>query len=306
MLNWIKTHKLVLLLLLIILLLFSSQLSGFLGFSKNSNFNMPAPNGLGDYSGEISMALPKTSGIGVPNFIPSYRRESPPTTDISNRMVVRESSLSLLVKNVVETQAHILKTAQSLGGYMVSTDLSNPQDAPSSTVVLRIPAKDMDNALKMFKDLSIKVVSERLLGNDVTDQYVDNQSRLDILLRTKAKFDDMLSKAITVQDTLTVQKEIINLQSQIDSIKGSQQYLEKTTQMARLTIYLSTDEIALPYAPSGSWRPDVIFKLAVRSLISNLRNLGSLAIWLGVYSIIWIPILIGFIIYKRKFANRSS
>lgn len=302
MVNWIKTHKLVLLLILIIVYFVTPI---FTGFGILGNVKIPSTyDNTG--SSSLKMGLPTSGGgINSPNLIYPGQSESPPTTDIANRMVVRESTLSLLVKDVTQTQSQIIKIAQNLGGYMVSTDLSNPQDAPSSTVVLRIPAKDMDNALKMFKDLSVKIVSESLSGEDVTDQYVDNQSRLDTLLRTKAKFDDMLTKASTVQDTLNVQREIINLQAQIDSVKGSQQYLEKTSQMAKLTIYLSTDEIALPYAPSQTWRPDVIFKLAVRSMIETARNIGSLIIWLGVYSVIWVPILVIYIIYRKKFPKKT-
>lgn len=301
MVTWIKTHKLVFLLLLIIIYLFISRQ---FGASNLSGLGMPARY---DNAGSTSLNMAsKIGGIGAPGFNPSYQRESPPSPETSDRMVATESSLSLLVKNVTQTQSQIISTARNLGGYMVSSSLSNPKDAPSATVVVRIPSKDMDNALKQFKDLGEKVVSENISGEDVTDQYVDNEARLDTLLRTKTKFDDMLIKAATIQDTLSVQREIINLQSQIDSIKGSQQYLEKTAQMAKLTIYLSTDEIALPYAPSETWRPDVIFKLAVRSLIGTARNIGTLLIWLGVYAIIWIPLLIAFIIYRKRFGRKTA
>ncbi len=293
MITWIKTHKLIIVLLLIIIYFFSQQL---FGVSTLGRLSIPTPNENAGYSSGLKMALP--------NIDTSYR-EYPPTTDVSNRLVVRESFLSLLVKDVPETQYQIVKTAQSLGGYMVNTNLTNPQDAPSSSVVIRIPSKNMETALNIFKEQAIKVVSETLSGTDVTDQYVDNQAKLDTLNRTKAKFDDMLSKTTNVTEILNIQREIINLQSQIDAIKGSQQYLEKTAEMAKLTVYLSTDEIALPYAPTEVWRPDVIFKLAVRSLIGTLRNLGSLAIWLVVYAIIWVPILIGIIIYRKKFSKKT-
>jgi len=98
---------------------------------------------------------------------------------------------------------------------------------------------------------------------------------------------------------LTVQRELISLQNQIDSLKGQQKYLEQTAQLAKVTIYLSSDEMALPYAPSATFRPDVIFKLAVRSLVGALRGVATLAIWIIVFGVIWVPVLVIIIFIKR-------
>ncbi len=76
--------------------------------------------------------------------------------------------------------------------------------------------------------------------------------------------------------------------------------------MAKVTIYLSTDEMALPYAPSNAWRPAVIFKLAVRSLIGSLRSLASVLIWIVVYSVIWLPILIAILLLRKKIKSDSK
>jgi hypothetical protein len=144
------------------------------------------------------------------------------------------------------------------------------------------------------------VVDENVSGRDVTDQYVDLEARLTTLNKTKAKFEEILDRATQVQDLLNVQRELINLQSQIDSIKGQQQYLSQSAKLSKVTVYLSTDEFALPYSPGQPWRPNVVFKLAVRSLVSTLRGAGTAAIWIGVYSPIWAPILAVIWVIKKK------
>lgn len=293
--EWIKKNKLSVFLLLILLYIFGgnliSILFGFGGFSMRA--------------GKIRSPQYEQSFSDISGFAPDIEKsilppkgDYAPSPDMKNRLVIQESFLSLLVKNVRETGDKIIENAKNNGGYMVHSSFENPGESPSGSVIVRIPAKNLTSVLEFFRSLSIKVVSESLIGEDVTDQYVDIQARLETLNKTKVKFEDMLDKAINVQDILIVQKELINLQSQIDSLKGQQQYLEKSAQMAKLTIYLSTDELALPYAPSETWRPEIIFKLAIRSLIGTLRNLGSLLIWIGVYSVIWVPVLL--IIYFLK------
>jgi len=100
--------------------------------------------------------------------------------------------------------------------------------------------------------------------------------------------------------TINIQREIINTQSQIDSYKGQQNYLDKSSQMSKITVYLSTDEFSLPYAPSESFRPEVIFKQAVRTLVTLIRKIATLIIWTLVYSVIWVPVLILILYLKRK------
>jgi len=287
---WIKTHKLASILLLVVIYLVVRPSSGVKPLSQSAMLSIGG-------AGEESVAL--KSAPSVSSLLPS--RNYTPTTQ-TDRLVVQESNLSLVVKNVRESSDKAIDWAKSVGGYMVSSSLSQPEEAPYAYVVLRIPAKDLKPAIEYFRSLAIKVSSENLLGTDVTDEYTDIGARLETLNKTKAKFEEILSKAVAVNDILTVQRELISLQDQIDSLKGRQQYLEKTAELAKISLYLSTDEFSLPYAPSQPFRPEAIFKQAVRSLVGTLRGGAKLLIWVGVYSPIWLLILgiIWFFKHRKK------
>jgi len=242
--------------------------------------------------------LPYVGGGNLNDIMPPS--ESAPNANIKNRLVITNSYLSLQVSKVAVVQKQVIKKAEELGGYMVNSSIENPSDVASATVTVRIPSKQLENALQYYRSLSIKVISENLQGDDVTDQYVDFAAQLKTYEKTKTIFEQMLDKAINVQDILQIQREIINVQVSIDSIKGQMDYLKKNAEMAKITLYLSTDELALPYAPTDTWRPSVIFKQAVRSLVGTVRRIGSLAIWIGVYAIIWVPILLIVLYIRRK------
>ena len=297
-LDWVKRNKLAALLLVILLYILGKQFaSNFFGVSlKRGYTTLPsADSQIGiapdSYSG---MKAPKRGGIIPP---PSY--DYAPAPEVTDRLVIEQSYLSLLVKNVRESADKIIKHAQTSGGYMVNSSFESPNESPTSTVIVRIPSKDLDSTLDFFRKLSIRVVSENLTGQDVTDQFVDNEARLATLNQTKAKFQEIFDRAAEISDIVNIQQQLINIQSQIDAVKGQQQYLEKSAQMAKVTIYLATDELSLPYAPSDSWRPSVIFKQAVRSLVLHLRGIASAVIWIVVFSVFWIPVLLVFY-YIRK------
>ncbi|PIQ69932.1 hypothetical protein COV89_03140 [Candidatus Shapirobacteria bacterium CG11_big_fil_rev_8_21_14_0_20_40_12] len=297
MISWIKRNKLATVLLLVVAFFLFKQYSGGI---------RPLYQSVPSYGGvsEDSFALKSSSGINN-LFLPA--REAAPTTG-TDRLVVQESNLSLVVKDVRNSSDKAIEYAKSAGGYMVSSSLSQPEEAPYAFVVLRVPSEKLKETTEYFRSLSIKVSSENLVGTDVTDQYIDLEARLAILNKTKVKFEEIMNQAVKVPDMLEVQRELINVQSQIDSIKGQQLYLEKTAELAKISLNLSTDEFSLPYAPTDTFRPAVIFKQAVRSMVGTARSLAKLAIWIGVYGIIIVPV--GLVIWyfrkRRKTVKISS
>lgn len=281
--NWIKQNKLSAFLLALI--------AGYLFYK---NFFLPVYP-LQRFAGSENFAEMGTPAAKV-------GLQYPPTPETKDRLVIKESTISLLVKEVTETQKAINQKAQQLGGYLVSSYVSHPEQAESAngSITVRVPQTKLEEVLDYFRSLAIKVVSENLSGQDVTDEYVDIEARLAALLKTKAKFEEILAKAEKVEEILQVQRELINLQEQIDNLKGREKYLQKSAEMSKITVYLATDELALPYAPVEAWRPKVIFKKAVRSLIGSFRKLGTATIWLGVYSVIWLPLLGVYLIFRQR------
>ncbi|MDD5073903.1 MAG: DUF4349 domain-containing protein, partial [Candidatus Shapirobacteria bacterium] len=158
--------------------------------------------------------------------------------------------------------------------------------------------KKIEEVIGHSRELAVKVVSEQVNASDVTDQYEDIGKKLATLEQTKGRLEEIMDQAREINDILSAQREIISLQNQIDTLIGRQEYLEKTARLSLITIHLSTDELALPYQPSETFRPLVIFKQAVRSMILTLRGLAKSLIWLGVYGAIWVPIVLAILLFK--------
>ena len=250
-----------------------------------------------------SQVLPMTGGGFVADSTVSNKmlisREVAPS-ESANRLVIQDTSLSLQVNNVEEKIKEINNKALELGGFLINSNLSKPRGVGSGIISVRIPENRRREAMELFKKRAIKVVSENVSGTDVTDQYTDLQAQLEVLQKTKVKFEEIMDKAYTVSDLMNVQQQLINLQQQIDSVKGQQKYFEQSAKFSKITIYLSTDDLALPYAPTNEWRPAAVFKEAVRSLINNIRGLGNMLIWVAVFSPLWIPAIFVIRFAKKK------
>ena len=294
MINFIKKNWAVIILAIIALIWVKNNLLSAKSY-RSTTSSVGIPQMTGDYGAidSLSMASPSFSGLS------SLKKNAPPS-ESSDRIIIQDTGLSLQVKDVPKTIGEVEEITRNLGGFLINSQLSRPEGAASGNISVRIPEEKRKEAMTAFKNMAVKVVSESVSGRDVTDQYVDLEARLDVLYKTKIKYEEILQKAEKVTDLMSVQQQLTSLQAQIDNLKGQQKYFEQSAKLSKITIYLSTDELALPYAPTNEWRPTVVFKEAVRSMVGTIRSLGSLIIWGAVYALIIVPVYLIIRYIKRK------
>ena len=80
------------------------------------------------------------------------------------------------------------------------------------------------------------------------------------------------------------------------------EYLKKNVDMAKISVTLALDEASLPVV-SEKWAPWTQVKSAFRAVLSVLRWLSYVIIWVIVFGIIWIPIWL--VIKWRKNKNKN-
>jgi hypothetical protein len=307
-LEWIKNNKLatVLILILLYFVFFRNHLRFPMPFANRNGmetFTYSTAPGVGpeEIRGGMVVNMMGSAGKAMPTMAGDmfYQADSVSLSPSSARMVVTENYISLQVSDVSGSIADIKSQAESVGGFMVSSNVSKPAESASGSITIRIPKDRAGALLDQIKGTAVKVVTEDIQGTDITDQYRDTESRLATLTKNKARLEAIMDDAKDVNQILQVQQQLFMLQDQIDSLIGQQAYLKNTSENVKITIYLSTDEFALPYVPDTSWRPQAVFKEAVRSLVMDFRSLGNRLIWIAVYAVIWIPIiLIAVAVYK--------
>ncbi|HEY5601218.1 MAG TPA: DUF4349 domain-containing protein [Patescibacteria group bacterium] len=279
----IKSNKLVALLSGIILLF------GYLLLASGINLKQTTlERDLGVFPSET---IPQPQGVPSDSASSALQKNGLQAQNFDQQVVIKESFISLQVKDVRSASDQIISYTKSKNGLFVSSSFNQPEESPFAAVSVRVPTNLLDESLVYFRSLGVKVVSENLQGTDVTDQYLDLEARLGTLGKTRAKLEVLLDQAVKVEDILNVQRELDSIQQQIDYLTTQKQSIEKGASLTKITLYLSTDELVLPFVPDKSFRPLLVFKQAVRSLISTGREVTSLGIWIIVYSLVFVPIL---------------
>ena len=124
---------------------------------------------------------------------------------ITDRMIVRNGNMILVVEDVTIAIDQITFMAESYDGYVVSSRVWKEGERLVGNITIRVLVENFDDAMRMLRDLAVDVTSESASSRDVTEEYVDLSAKLDNLEATEKQLLVIMEKAETVEDILDVQ-----------------------------------------------------------------------------------------------------
>ena len=223
-----------------------------------------------------------------------------------DRMIVRQVSMSLVVQDPVETSDTVTQMVQDMEGFIVSSTRRGGEEDTVVTVTFRVPTERTDEAIQRLRTLAERVTSEEVRAQDVTEEYVDIQAQLRNLEATETQLLTLMQRADTVDETLTVQRELTRVSGDIEQHTGRLQYLERTSATSIFSLALTPAAGAEPLVQPG-WQPLEIAKNAIRGLVVVGQGLGNLGIYLAIWSPLWIPVVaIAWYIWRREMRQKGT
>ena len=167
--------------------------------------------------------------------------------EAKGRRIQQSAALELRVKEPDSTNAHLLAIAKRYDGYVVMLG------DRSSTI--RVQTTSLSKAVDEVAGLG-KVRSKSFKGEDVTEQYVDLEIRLENARKARDRYLELLKQAENVQAALLVEKELERLNGEIELLEGKTNKLKHLSDMATISVDLNKREKLGPlgYACMGAWK----------------------------------------------------
>ena len=164
------------------------------------------------------------------------------------RIIIREVDMALVVENIQATIDRISDIAVESGGWVVDSRRYSLHDGGIS---IRVPAERLEDTIDSLRRIARKVQSELTTSRDVTDEYVDLGARLRNQQATEEALLSLLERAQSVEAALAVQRDLTNVQQEIERISGRIKFLEETSafSLIRVNLSLSPGEMLLDAGP---------------------------------------------------------
>ncbi len=198
-------------------------------------------------------------------------------TTLADRKTITTVDMTIRVTDAAGAVDGISGLAVSYGGYVSSSSVYDSYRGESGThkegyVTVRIPEDVYTVFVEGVGNLG-EVTHKSVNAQDVTEEYVDISARLGNLKKQEARLLDILDMADSVEEVLSVEKELERVRGQIESLTGRLNYLEDRTDYSTINI-----RVTEPRPISGSW--------GIRDAVSDSFNaftstVGALIVLVG-------------------------
>jgi len=159
----------------------------------------------------------------------------------TERMIIKRSYLEIEV-GAGEFQERLFmlsSLAENNGGFVShSESYSDPEgNISSGRITLRVPAERFDFIINQVKEFGT-VMHVSISGQDVTEEYVDLESRLRNLNAQEEVLLELMEQARTVTESVEVQRELIGVQEDIEVLRGRLNFLDDRISFSTIDVFL--------------------------------------------------------------------
>jgi hypothetical protein len=193
--------------------------------------------------------------VAAPGLVLGRTADTASATDTDGARVVKTGTLSLLVDEgkVSATVQRLQVLVAGLRGYVADSATEESGKHPTASLTVRVPVASFDALRSQVRALKVTVLSEQASGKDVTATYADTKAQIQSLTAARNRYLDILSRARTIAETLSVQQRVDDVQQQIDRLEGQRRVLADQSDYGTLTLTVAEtrDEALVTKAPSG-------------------------------------------------------
>jgi Domain of unknown function (DUF4349) len=223
--------------------------------------------------------------------------EMPPKTETQ---IIRTSTLRFETSDLNESYQNIQKAIVKHKGILQNDASGKDYASAFRNLTIRIPNTNfiafLDEISKGVNHFDKKEISSQ----DVTEQYIDLESRMNSKKTLEKRYLQLLSKANKVSEIIEIEGKLAEIREEIEAKEGQFRYLKNQISMSTVTIEMYTND-ALQSGETTSFGSKIWNE--IKSGFNELSSfiLGIISIW----PFIIISILI-FIFIKRKLKKKTS
>lgn len=212
--------------------------------SKSEESKMSSDNSARMDSGEPAME--EKSQVSFDNNA-KQEKAAPTEMAVPNQMVIYQADLQLRVKKFEETLQNIEAQVTKYGGYISQSNVSKDGvEQLSGQITVRIPQKNFQSFLHDAEDQAAEVLQRNVTGTDVTEEYVDLDSRLKSKRVVEERLTSFMQSAQKTEDLLKISADLAAVQEEIETIQGRMKYLENQTSLSTVHIALYENKVIVP------------------------------------------------------------
>ena len=204
-----------------------------------------------------------TSPVDITDDFETIEAEKTITNPIINQSnvpldlkIIKSATARYKVKNVKKATYDIKMLARKHKAYISDLRFENDLYKKENRFTIKVPKNQFDILMDSVHTVVDFVEYENISTKDVTEEYMDLETRLKTKIEVKVRFENILRKnAKTVEDILKTEDKLRVIQEEIESAQGRLKYLTNKVAFSTIQIdlYESVDYVEKPASYSKTF-----------------------------------------------------
>ncbi|MFT7268455.1 MAG: flagellar biosynthesis chaperone FliJ [Roseivirga sp.] len=211
--------------------------------------------------------------------------------------IITTGSVTMEVVNITRFNDE-LKAIIAKYDATITNENSNDYDRRlESNYTIRVPKLAFKTFFDVLKPMAKKIESQSINAQDVTEQFIDIESRLKNRKALEERYREILKQAKNVNDILNIERQLNQIRSEIESQEGRLKYLNDQVDMS--TIQLTAYQIK-PYTYEAE-EIDSFGQKIKQSIANGWSSLIGGIIWvISLWPLALIIVLVVILIKRRR------
>jgi hypothetical protein len=211
--------------------------------------------------------------------------------------IIKEGYLSIEVREINQATGAIAAKIKELDGFVASESAYSESSRSSRNMTVRIPADRFDQLITFLEAQAVRVANKNITLRDVSEEFVDVHARLTTKRELEQRYRELLAKAKTVDEMLSIERELTNVRAEIESMTGRLKYLSDRVALSTLNL-----EVFQTYSPAYAFGQ----KLS-KSFVDGWYAFLGFLVWLaGLWPFVLILVVAVFFYIRRRRKNRQQ
>jgi hypothetical protein len=219
-----------------------------------------------------------------------------PKQEVNKKKIIRDGRMGIKVTVLSKSKQQIDVLVKNNSGYYDNENLTNNDYESVYSLKIRIPADHFDPFITGLESGIGEITFKEITASDVTDQFIDLETRLANKKNYLLRYNDLLKQAKKISEILEIETKIRELEEEIESTVGRLKYLGDQVEYSTLELTVSQHK-AYKYNPV---QREKFTERMKRSLSGGWFGLVDFFIFLIKIWPLWIFTAVGYWFWRKR------
>ncbi|GAB6988429.1 DUF4349 domain-containing protein [Paenibacillus pini] len=159
-----------------------------------------------------------------------------------NKKLIYKANVVMQIGDYASAQNEVRNLVTLSGGYIVNYTETQSANEQGGTFVMKVPADGFSSFLGKIEKIKHKTIQRSMEGQDVSEEYVDLESRLKAKQLMEEQYTAFMKKSTKTSDLVSFANELERIQTEIEQIKGRMRYIDQNVSFSTVELRLYQSE----------------------------------------------------------------